>query len=219
MPPRALPHEYLDRSGSLSPEELRKLQDWVEETRYDAGTGETVYELGARPIWGGYQLTVTVNAAQNAYQVKRREHCQCQEGRHALDCECIPVDCVKCHLRLTGLTNICDSELCLYDQCPACRHYRETCFSEEIIAAVLKQADIEQSHSSSEAMAMVFAVAENLGAHTGEAPVFPITERAIDLSERLASRTGEGRNTVWTFQDQSTLTPDRTRGIWLEAHD
>ena len=77
-----LPYYYLDRDGPITAQEIQKLQAQADAVHTDPETGETVFDPGARPIWGSYQLTVTVNPSKNACRVNRRPHCQRQEHRH-----------------------------------------------------------------------------------------------------------------------------------------
>ena len=102
---------------------------------------------------------------------------------------------------------------------PPCLHYRGTCFSEDIITSVLRQATTFRNDGMSYAMALVSAVSDVLGAHSGSSPIFPVTERTISRYDRLAGQKGEGKSRVWSFQDQSTVTPDPLQYIRLEAHD
>ena len=227
-----IPHQFLRRDGQISPEDIQKLELQAESVQTDPIIGETVYNLGSREIWGGYPLIINVNEDEDEYYMDYQTHCLCRDWNHPLDCECNTVDCRKCGAEATALYIACDSEACLSDGCPACLHYREVCYTSEIIETIHSLAeeylngggdeddedgDGESRWENTIAAAVLHAVTEALGASTGTAPIFPVTRRAISEYPRLKRQEGQDRNTVWTFEDGSALATDPVQGIWLEA--
>lgn len=211
-----LPHDYLNPDGSIGPAQLALLRQQAESVATDPATGHTRYDLGANPLWGGHNLTITVNPAASAYDVVPRPHCACRGRRPPIQCECTLTACPSCGQEITALTTVCEFELCLHDECPACSHYRETCFAQELIDEIHNQAS-GMLDGMTQAEAMVGAVSEILGAHSGEAPIFPLTDRAIRSWSQFREASGEDHNRRWTFSDSSYARPDEITGIWLEA--
>lgn len=217
MTTQQLPHDYLPKDGSIQPAQVTLLAMQCQSAELDSETGETVYRLGTGR-WGNHPLTITVNAAFNAYTVEPRPHCAC-EDRTALECECELNTCPKCQTVLTAVTTVCEFETCLYDRCPSCTHYRETCFAEDITRKVIALANEYTAHGLDQAMAAVSAVSEVLGAHSGSAPIFPITLAILPKTPGFDTLTGENEDRTWTFRDQSAIVPDSFQNIWLEATD
>ena len=207
------PHSFLKDDGTLDPEHLRMLELGAQSAADNPETGERTLHMEPDD---NFELTITVSADRRRYAVAPRPGCQCAGQQPAIRCECNPVDCRRCGLRLTGLTTVCDSALCLHDLCPACEHQREQCFAEDLAGAVLTEyRHLRNTHEGS-AGAMCGAVSDVLGAESGSAPLYPLTERILARCSELDRAEGNGDSRRWVFKDGTALVPDPIRGIWLD---
>ena len=213
------PMNYLSPGRPVSPAALQKMRDGCSRAEPGDEPGTTVYTFEARSMRDIYDRTLVVNSADFTFRVRPLAHCVCQDVRDPLFCECVEDSCHLCGASLVAMTISCSDQGCLYDDCPLCRHYREGCGYETIRDGVFQEASKCRTDYPDETLAASFihGVSVMLGAGSGEAPDFPVSERIIEesLGEFGHAKREEGE---WRYRDGSHVvrSPD---GAWLVHRD
>ena len=193
------PARFLTGGFPLGEDEWRKLRENCSSSDHGPGGEETTFRFNARSINDNYDRIIIANHLDNTFRCLPQPHCICTRG--PLDCECTETTCHICNQPFVALSSACESEFCIQEDCPLCRHQREECMAEQIREDIMAERDTAlmdwpQEH---QAHAYVHAIAKVLAPGVGEAPIFPATVRILD--ELL----GERRDGAWTCPDGSRI--------------
>ncbi len=213
------PSNFLSRGEPLTPDTWFQLIRNCNTVASSPDEDQITFHFNAQSIADNHDMVIVANRSNGSFNCMERPHCACQE--HPLDCQCVNATCHSCKLGFVAFYHTCDSAFCINDECPLCKHQRESCLFEDLRSTVQQEAQRiqDETQGSSLAMAHVAAVAEVLAPGVGDAPIFPATVRILNelLPQDQDDAPGPdsaGRR-LWHCQDGSTVLQDPNSPGWL----
>ena len=208
------PIHILPSDGTLKPKHMRDLaENCSEQNPHPENPGLTVFTFRAKDVHDSRNRTIVADPKNGRYSADRADGCVCENVRSAIDCDCQKSTCFVCKQTFVAIANICDSSYCLYDECDLCTHQRETCSTLQIEQDIQAeyQKFLTENPNETQALAAYCAIAEILGAGSGDAPNFPIARKTV-----AALTSANPDDGSWTFNDGSVLKPYPPNHAWLK---
>ena len=209
------PIHILPAEGSLRVGHMEELAANCSSSKPDpTDPNRTVFTFLARDVNDSRDRTVVADPAAGRYTADRAEGCVCEGLRTPLECQCQTSQCGNCSSVFVAIESTCEYAYCLYDECPLCTHQRESCNADALELGIREGWESLRVNQPSETDADILygAVAEVLGAGSGDAPNFPVVRRILG---RIAG-VGEDES-AWTLPDGSVLRLDSRNPAWLDS--
>ena len=208
------PIHILPWDGTLGPEHMQKLaESATSRTDHPSAPGAVIFTFSASEINDVRDSTIIADPGSARYSADRAPGCVCRKAKEAIRCDCQKAERHACGQTFMAIENACAFALCLYDECELCAHQREDCMFKDIRQATAEEfaAQLRERPEDGIAAAAYSAIAETIGADSGDAPDFSAAPRI------LAAMTGESAGADrWPFSDGTDLRPYGSSGAWLE---
>ena len=173
------PMHFLREGGRLTGEQWEQLRRECSQSNMGPGPSETTFTFRARAINDTHDRVIVADRNTREFRCEPKPHCICERG--ALECDCQEgVTCRRCGEKFVSTSLACDQELCVNDDCPLCKHEREDCGYQEILAGIREEALEKIRQGRHIAQAHVGAVGSWLAPHVGDSPLFTCTIRILD---------------------------------------
>lgn len=208
------PIHILASDGFLRPGNIQTLADNCTRSELHPDDDNLViFTFAAADVNDSRDRIITADTASGRFRANRAEGCVCEDVREELDCDCHTLECTGCEERFIAIESTCEFMFCLYDECQYCTHQREDCLSNQVASQIRSayRQELKEVEGVSRAEAAYSAIAETLGAGSGEAPNFPVARRS--LSAMTGAEDTEG---PWTFADQSVIDLDAANSAWFD---
>ena len=176
------PIHYLPVDGSLQAQHMDELAKHCSSSKPDpTDPARTVFTFLAGDINDIRDRVVVADPAGGHYTMGRPDGCVCRSFRAPIECQCSPTRCRDCGGEFTAIEPTCDFLYCLYDECQLCTHQREDCHAQEIERNINGEWQTQRAGQPDETDAsnLYGAVAEVLGAESGDAPNYPVVRRIL----------------------------------------
>ena len=207
------PIHILPWDGTLGPEHMQKLaESATSRTDHPSAPGAVIFTFSASEINDVRDRTIIADPGSARYSADRAPGCVCRKAKEAIRCDCQKTERHGCSRTLMAIENACAFALCLYDECELCAHQREDCMFEDIRQATIDEFAAQLRERPEEGMAAAYsAIAETIGADSGDAPDFPAARRILVA---MTDTHADGQR--WPFSDGTALRPHGSSGAWLE---
>ena len=207
------PIQSLPHNGQLNPERIAQRRRRSSSFTPDPENPQrTIYTFRAGDVNDNRDRVIIADPQNGVYTATRDPGCVCRRFYTPIECNCTMTACDTCELEFAATRSTCQFQYCLYDDCPLCTHQRENCDAQSIEAQIVEaRHDYAQTYTSETTASEFYAaIADVLGADTGEAPNLPVVRRILGnhlttTDDRLS----------WTAPDNSVIHVDPSQPAWL----